>query len=160
MTIKVRTPPMTLDASTGASVYRLASAGLLLCLVAGCAEHRPAASEPVPEPPSIQGSWRAKGEADGSTMTIEGDSLYFYDRPDFQYDTTFTLVPDTDPPQLRATILDSPRTTDSEGDVVDVIYKFQDGTLTMAVFDEAGDGPPNFVDVVSLNEFERVPPGE
>ena len=93
-------------------------------------------------------------------MTIEGDSLYYYRRPDFQYDTTFTLVPGTAPPQLIATILDSPRSTDSAGDEVYVVYKFEDETLTMAVFDENSEGPPGFDGGVSLNVWVKVPPRE
>ena len=115
---------------------------------------------PAPDPFLLQGYWEGKGEEDESTMTIDGDSLYFYRDPDFQYDTTFTLVEGSDPPQLLATILDGPRSTDSAGDVVYVVYKFEDDTLTMAVFDERSDGPPGFDAGISLNEFVKGQPRE
>ena len=58
-----------------------------------------------------------------------GNGLSAIFKIDFQYDTTFTPVPDTDPAELHATILDSPRTTDSEGELVVAIYEFVDGKL-------------------------------
>ena len=88
-------------------------------------------------------------------MTIAGDSLYFYERPDSQYDTTFTLAPGTDPPELHATILDSPRTTGSVGELVIAIYEFEDGTLNIAVVDKS-DAPASFDDAISRYRFERA----
>ncbi len=87
-------------------------------------------------------------------MTIAGDSLYFYERPDFQYDTTFTLAPGTDPPELHATILDSPRTSGSVGELVIVIYEFEDGTLNIAAVDKS-DGA-SFDDAIARYRFESV----
>jgi hypothetical protein len=150
----------TLDASTRVPARRLVSPGLLLCLAAGCAEPPPAPTGPAPEPHLLQGHWDARNESDEYWMNIEGDSLYYYSRPDFQYDTTFKLIPGADPPQLRATILDTPRSTDSAGEVVFVIYELADDSLTMGVFDENGEGPPSFDEVVSLNEFVRGEPRE
>ena len=140
---------MTLNESTGSTVRRLALPCLLLCLYAGCAKHPPVVSGPAPEAHALQGYWEVKGESDKTSITIDGDSLYFYARPDHQFDTTFTLVAGTDPPQLRAAILDSPRTSGSAGEVVLAIYKIEDETLTMDV-----------VDGSSRYEFEKVQPQE
>ena len=89
-------------------------------------------------------------------MTIAGDSLYFYQRPDHQYDTTFTLVPGTDPPELHATILDSPRTSGSVGELVIAIYEFEDGTLNIAVVDKSDGEPASFDHATSRYRFERA----
>jgi hypothetical protein len=89
-------------------------------------------------------------------MTIAGDSHYFYARPDFQYDTTFTLVPDSDPPELHATILESPRTTDSAGELVIAIYEFENGMLNIAVVDKSDGAPASFDDTIARYRFERV----
>ena len=91
-----------------------------------------------------------------ASMTIAGSSLYFYERPDFQYDTIFTLAPGTDPPQLHATILDSPRTTDSEGELVIAIYELAEDTLDIAVVDGSDGAPAGFDDAISRYRFERV----
>ena len=89
-------------------------------------------------------------------MTIAGDSLYFYARPDFQYDTTFTLAAGTDPPELHATILDSPRTTDSEGERVIALYELEEGTLNIAVVDRSDGEPASFDDAIARYRFEKV----
>ena len=151
---------MPLDESTGSTVRRLASPCLLLCLYAGCAKHPPAAPGPAPEAHPLQGYWEVKGQSDKTSMTIDGDSLYLYARPDFQFDTTITLAAGTDPPQLHATIRDSPRTSGNAGEVVFVIYKIEDETLTMAVVDESDEAPPSFLDAIDLYEFEKVQPRE
>ena len=78
-------------------------------------------------------------------------------RPDFQYDTTFTLAEGTDPPELHATILDSPRTTDSEGELVVAIYEFDDGTLNLTVVDKTEDEPASFDDAIATYRFEKAP---
>jgi uncharacterized protein (TIGR03067 family) len=129
---------------------------LCLGLHAGCAQQP--VSEPVPIPRShpLHGSWEGDGDSGKVSLTIEGNSLYFYARPDFQYDTSFTLVPDTDPPQLRATILDTPRTTDGAGDVVIAIYDFEDGTLRLAAVDRDEGEPASFDDVISQYRLEKV----
>lgn len=109
----------------------LAFVGLGLCLQAACAQQPPSAPPPAPDPRPLQGRWESETGSGTISMTIEGDSLYFYERPDHQFDTTFTLVPGTDPPELHATILDSPRTTDNAGELVIAIYELEDGVLAV-----------------------------
>ena len=106
---------MNLSDSLPNSSRNLIGPCLGLGLLAACAQ------EPVSAPPSasvpraLEGVWEDDRGSDTVKITIEGNSLHFYERPDFQYDTTFTLVPGTDPQELHATILDSPKTTDGAG---------------------------------------------
>ena len=83
-------------------------------------------------------------EAGGKiTITITGNSLHFYRDPSFWFETTFTLPPDTDPPQLHATIRRSSPPEDSIGEVVFAIFKIEDGTLTLAGEQASAVEPPN-----------------
>ena len=132
---------------------------LCLCLQAACAQQPPSESPEPPqarEPHPLQGYWEGDGDSGKVSLTVAGDSLYFYARPDFQYDTTFTLVPGSDPPELHATILDSPRTTDSEGELVIAIYAFEDGVLKLAAVDKPDGEPASFDEAISRYRFERV----
>ncbi len=130
--------------------------GPCLCLHTACAKQPPSAPPPAPELHRLQGYWEHDGDSGTVSMTIAGDSLYFYERPDFQFDTTFTLVPGTDPPELHATILDSPRTSGSVGELVIAIYEFEDGTLNIAVVDKSDGEPASFDNVISQYRLERV----
>jgi len=147
---------MSLRNSLGATALAFFGPCLCLCLHAGCAEQPASAPPPVPESHPLQGYWEGDGDSGQVSMTITGNSLYFYARPDFQYDTTFTLIPDTDPPELHATILDTPRTTDSAGDLVIAIYEFEDGTLNIAAVDKSDGEPTSFDDAISRYRLERV----
>jgi hypothetical protein len=136
----------------------------LLGLLVACAEQRPPEIVPAPEPQAgpvasvLQGHWQSTGESDSGdcTLTIQGDSLYFYARPDFQYDATIELIPDTDPAEFHATILDTPRTTDSAGEVVVAIYALEDGGLRLAAVDKVEGEVPSFDRALSKYRFERV----
>jgi len=149
---------MSLRHSLGA--VTLTSIGPCICLLAACAKQPPAAPPSISASHPLQGYWEDDGDSGKVSLTIEGNSLYFYARPDFQYDTTFTLVPGSDPPELQATILDSPRTTDSEGEVVIAIYEFEDGTLNLAAVDKPDGATASFDEVISRYSFERVQPPE
>jgi uncharacterized protein (TIGR03067 family) len=113
--------------------------GLLLCLLAGCQTNSPSAAALR----RLQGYWEGGGSGGiKCSITITGDSLHFYSRPDFWYKTTFTLPADTDPQQLRATIKDTaPSATNSIGEVIVAVFKIEDGTLTLAV-NQDPEGPP------------------
>ena len=112
---------------------------LLLGLQAGCRANRPADAALQ----HLQGTWEGSGlsrEAPGGayvkgdnkvTITITGDSLYFHERSNFWWDTTFTLPAGKDPQQLRATIKRSADGDDSTGKVVVAFYKIEDGALTL-----------------------------
>ena len=57
---------------------------------------------------------------------------------------------------MHATILDSPRTTDSAGELVIAIYEFEDGALNIAVVDKTDGAPLSFDDAIARYHFERV----
>ena len=131
-----------------------AMASLLCCLQVACAEQPHSDPPPTSEPHPLQGYWEGDGDSGEVSMTVAGNSLYFYARPDFQYDTTFELVPGTDPLELHATILDSPRTTDSVGEVVIAIYEFENGALNLAAVDKSEGA--SFEKAISRYRLERA----
>lgn len=155
---------MTMRPERSPGTGRLPHSRLVLFfgLLLGCARQPPSpplvtpATSATPGLQSLEGIWEGDGDSGKVTLTIAGNSLYFYSRPDFQYDATFTLVSDTDPPELHATILDSPRTTDSEGELVVAIYTFENGTLHMAAIDKVDGVPASFDRAISRYRFERV----
>ena len=74
-------------------------------------------------------------------MTISGNSLHFRARPDFWYETTFTIPAVANPQQLHATIIkDSSQRQRDIGKVVVALFKIEDGTLTFGVIDDF-EGP-------------------
>jgi uncharacterized protein (TIGR03067 family) len=89
----------------------------------------------------LQGHWEGDAAAGKSSITITGNSLHYYARTDFWFETTFTLPAGTDPQQLRATIKDSSPPTNAIGQVVVAIFKIEDGTLTLA-YSQDSEGPP------------------
>lgn len=151
---------MRLGNSLGATALTFFGPCLCLCLQAACAQQPSPAPPPIPATHPLQGTWEADTDSGKVSLTIEGNSLYFYERPDHQFDTTFTLAPDTDPPELHATILDSPRTSGSEGDLVVAIYAFEDGTLHLAAVDKVEGEPASFDKALSEYRLERVPARE
>ncbi|RMH22559.1 MAG: hypothetical protein D6696_03165 [Acidobacteria bacterium] len=75
-------------------------------------------------------------------MTVAGDSLHFWARPDFWYQTTFTLPAGTDPLQLHATIVkDSTQRPRDIGKVVVALVKFEGDDLTLGVVNDF-ESPP------------------
>ena len=74
-------------------------------------------------------------------MTILGNTLNFRARPDFWYETTFTIPAGADPQQLHATIIkDSSQSERDIGKVVVALFKIEDETLTLGVIDDF-EGP-------------------
>ena len=107
----------------------------------------------------LQGYWGGDGAAGKCSITITGNSLHFYVRTDFWYETTFTLPAGTYPQQLHATIKDcSPPTTNAIGKVVFAICKIEDGTLTLAEDDMSNKPPKIFSSASSLYVLKRVQP--
>lgn len=147
---------MSLGDSLGGTALLFFGPCLGLGLHAGCAKQPPSALSPAPEPHPLEGTWEGTGDSGTVSMTILGNSLYFYARENFQYDATFTLVPGTDPLELHATILDTPRTTDSAGERVIAIYELEGGTLHIAAVDKSDGEPASFDDVISGYVLERV----
>ena len=92
----------------------------------------------------LQGYWEGSGPGGDCSVTISGNSLLFYARADFWYETTFTLPAGTDPQQLHATIIKDSSSQQSDiGTVVVTIFKIEDGTLTLAVIENFEGPPPN-----------------
>ena len=130
---------MTLKKSLGIAAFSLLLPWVLLGLQAGCTANRPADTALQP----LQGTWEGFGlsrEASGGsyvkgdnkvTITITGDSLYFHERSNFWWDTTFTLPVGKDPHQLHATIKRSADGDDSTGKVVIAFYKLENGAFTL-----------------------------
>ena len=92
----------------------------------------------------LQGHWEGSGPGGECSVTISGNSLVFYARADFWYETTFTLPAGTNPQQLHATIIkdSSPQQADI-GTVVVAVFKIEYGTLTLAVIEDFKRPPPN-----------------
>ena len=123
---------MTRKESLGLTALSLLLPCLLLGLQAGCTFHRHADAALQ----SLQGTWEASGahsvKGDNKvTITITGDSLYFHERSNFWWDTTFTLPAGKDPHQLHATIKRSADGDDYTGKVVVAFYKLEAGVLTL-----------------------------
>ena len=107
----------------------------------------------------LQGNWGGDGAAGKCSITITGNSLHFYARTDFWYETTFTLPAGTDPQQLHATIKDcSPPTTNAIGKVVFAIFKIEDGALTLAAYDMSDEPPKTFASATSRYVVKKVQP--
>lgn len=83
-------------------------------------------------------------DANKLSVTIKGNSLYFYGGEEHWFDTTFTLPVGTDPPQLHATIHRPER---HSGDTVIAFFKFEGETLTLGGIrsrDSEADWPESF----------------
>jgi len=104
----------------------------------------------------LQGYWEGDAAAGKSSITITGNSLHYYARTDFWFETTFTLPAGTDPQQLHATIKDSSPPTNSIGQVVVAIFKIEDGTLTLAYNQDSEGPPPNAFPNDTNSPFPRI----
>ena len=116
-------------------------------------------SKPTPtaaELSRLQGHWEGDAAAGKSSITITGNSLRYYARTDFWFETTFTLPAGTNPQQLRATIKDSSPPTNSIGQVVVAIFKIEDGTLTLAYNQDPEGPPPNAFPSDANSPFPRI----
>ena len=89
------------------------------------------------------------------TVTVTGNSLHFQRDTNFWYDTTITLLAGTEPQQLRATIR---RGANSTGQVVVVIFKIEEGTLTLATDNGAGEALKDFETAPNRYELRKVQP--
>ena len=119
------------------------------------------ASQPPPtaaELKPLQGYWEGEGAGGKCSITITGNSLHFYARTDFWYETTFALPAGTDPQQLHATIKDSSPPTNDIGQVVFAIFKIEDGALTLAVDDMSHQPPKTFPGALSRYNLKKVQP--
>lgn len=109
----------------------------------------------------LQGYWEGDGSGGKCSITITANSLHYYGRPDHWFETTFTLPRGTDPQQLHATIKDCSPQEDSIGQVVFAFFKIEDGTLTLAVFDDGNDEQSkSFEDenIISIYKLRKIEP--
>jgi uncharacterized protein (TIGR03067 family) len=104
----------------------------------------------------LQGYWEGDAAAGKSSITITGNSLHYYARTDFWFETTFTLPAGTDPQQLHATIKNSSPPTNSIGQVVVAIFKIEDGTLTLA-YNQDPEGSPEPFSTTRTRRFSHRP---
>lgn len=112
-----------------------------------------------------EGTWEEAGVGDQPpvkspekiTITITRNSLHYHRNMNFWFETTFTLPADTDPKQLHATIKDSGG-KDSIGKVVVAIFKIEDGTLTLATDNGAGEALKVFETAPNRYELRKVQP--
>ena len=112
-----------------------------------------------------EGTWEEAGVGDQPpvkspekiTITITGNSLHYHRNTNFWFETTFTLPAGTDPKQLHATIKDSGG-KDSIGKVVVAIFKIEDGTLTLATDNGAGEALKVFETAPNRYELRKVQP--
>ena len=128
----------------------------LLSLVSACGRHEDTPEAAGIEPTPLEGVWEGSGDSGDVRLTFEGDSLYFYARDDFQYDTTIRMVPGSAPSEFHATILDSPRTTDSVGETVVAIYELDGDSLRLAAIGDVHAGSPSFDQALSSYRLRRV----
>lgn len=91
----------------------------------------------------LQGYWEGEGAGGKCSITITGNSLY-YRAGTTWYETTFTLPAGTDPQQLHATIKDCGPSKDAIGTVVFVIFKIEDGILTLTTYGSPDEPPKTF----------------
>lgn len=128
---------------------------VLFCLLACCTTVHPTAAELQ----RLQGTWKGVTEGDEVTITITGNSFRFYRDTNFWFETAITLPAGTDPQQLRATIKRCPPLqSNSIGEVVPAIFKIEDGTLTLAAFqDNEAEPPKSFEDKAAMRyELRKV----
>ena len=135
----------------------LANAGEQLTTKAKCVVNQPTNAELQ----LLQGTWEGAVVGDEShekiTITITGNSLNFHRDTNFWFDTTITLLAGKDPKQLHATIKDSGG-KDSIGQVVVAIFKIEDGTLTLATDNGAGEALKVFETAPNRYELRKVQP--
>ena len=98
-------------------------------------------------------------------MTITGNSLHYYVRPDFWFKATVKLTAGTDPQQFRATIKDCAqgKKDSTIGKVVAALFKIKDGTLTLATIQDsdaehAAVPPKNLEEKGTLIVLRKVQP--
>ena len=141
----------------GALVFTAVSM-LVPCLLLGRQADEGTRSPTASELERLQGYWVGDGAAGECTITIKGNSLHFFAREDFWYETTFVLPAGTDPRQLHATIKDSSPPKDGVGQVVYAIFQIEGDELILAVDDGSGEPPKSLADASSRYTLKRTLP--
>lgn len=106
-------------------------------------------SVPTPEEAALQllqGSWQGDGPGGSASLTISGNSLRFWARPDFWFETTLTIPAGPDLPQFHAAIIkESGLEQANVGKVVVSLYKIEGEKLTLGVVDDYAEPPTGTV---------------
>lgn len=143
-------PPVT---ATHFKQLSLIAILFFICLQTGCTANQ--------QPPSaldrLQGYWEDDGPRGITALTINEDTLHFYQREDFWYQATFTLSEETAPQQLHATITNSAPPVNGIGDMVIAIYKFEDNTFFLSSNGGTNNPPTIFEDAQNYYEFKKMP---
>jgi uncharacterized protein (TIGR02145 family)/uncharacterized protein (TIGR03067 family) len=138
-----------------------ANAGEQLTANAKCAANQPTNAELQ----LLQGTWEGfslnQETPDGPpvkgtntiTVTVTGNSLHFQRDTNFWFETAITLLAGTEPQQLHATIK---RGASSTGEVVVVIFKIEDGTLTLATDNGSEEALKVFEGAPNRYELRKV----
>lgn len=110
----------------------------------------------------LQGDWKGRGPGGECWVTISGNSLLFEARSDFWFETTFTLPPGAEHPQLHATITGSPPGQAEVGTVVVALFKVEGDSLSLGVledFEEPPTGPiaSEWEDTIDRYDLARIP---
>jgi len=141
----------------------VANAGEQLATKAKCVVTQPINAELQ----LLQGTWEgfslSREKPDGPpvkgtntiTVTVTGNSLHFQRDTNFWFETAITLPAGTEPQQLHATIK---RGANSIGQVVVVIFKIEDGTLTLATDNGSGEALKVFEGAPNRYELRKVRP--
>src|SRR5688572_8566940 len=87
------------------------------------------------------------------TVTVTGNSLHFQRDTNFWFETAITLPAGAEPQQLHATIK---RGASSVGEVIVVIFKIEDGTLTLATDNGSGEALKVFEGAPNRYELRKV----
>ena len=106
----------------------------------------------------LQGHWEGEGAGGKCSITFTGNSIH-YRAGTTWYEATFVLPANTDPQQLHATIQDCEPEKETIGKVAFVIYKIEDGTLTLTTYDPSDERPPTF-NSANLYVVKKVKPQE
>jgi hypothetical protein len=98
----------------------------------------------------LQGHWQGTGAGGKCSITITNNTLHYRAGTNW-WKTTFTLPPGTNPQQLHATIKDSAKPPDGNGQIVYAIIKIENQILTLATYGE--DPPKTFADATEPNLY-------
>jgi uncharacterized protein (TIGR03067 family) len=88
-------------------------------------------------------------------VTVTGNSLHFHRDTNFWFETAITLLAGTEPQQLHATIK---RGANSIGSVIVVIFKIEDGTLTLTTDNGSDQALKVFEAAPNRYELRKVQP--
>jgi uncharacterized protein (TIGR03067 family) len=105
-------------------------------------------NQETPDGPPVKGT-------NTITVTVTGNTLHFHRDSNFWFETSITLPAGTEPQQLHATIK---RGANSIVEVVKAFFKIEDGTLTLATHNGAGEALKVFEGAPNRYELRRVQP--